>query len=79
MARKHKGVNSKNVHEFTRQIHSTERRGTRFAGADNWNEKKAKEENWLACKDCRYFWGGFEGCWEYVGLWHKACDEFEWS
>jgi hypothetical protein len=72
MARK---TTKENIHEFTCQIHSTKRTGTRFAYIPNHNEKEAKELKKLACHDCR----GFQnGCKEFVGKYHKPCTEFEW-
>jgi len=76
MARKLKSESESNVfHEFTRQIHSTKRAGTRFHAMENWNEKEAKEQNKLCCHDCRSF---DIGCSEFVGKYHKRCEEFGW-
>lgn len=72
MARK---TTQRNIHEFTKQIHSTRRVGTRFAKMENHDEKEAKETKSLACHDCRFF---AHGCSDYVGKYHKPCDEFEW-
>jgi hypothetical protein len=80
MARKIKNENliysTKFIKDFTRNIHSTRRTGTRFAGMDNWNEKAAKEGGRLSCKECRQFVGG---CSMYVGRWHKPCEQFQWD
>lgn len=72
MARK---TSKTNIHEFTIQIHSTKRTGTRFANMDNHDERLAKDTNALACRDCRHF---HNGCSDYIGKWHKTCSEFEW-
>jgi len=40
------------------------------------NEKEAKSKNKLACSSCRHF---LFGCSEYVGKYHKPCNEFEWD
>ena len=72
MARKTKKTN---IHEFTVQIHSTKRAGTRFASMDNWSEKEAKNKKHVCCHDCRYF---LMGCSEYIGKYHKPCELFEW-
>ena len=65
----------KNLHNFTFQIHSTNRKGTRFANMSNHNEREAKELNRVTCRDCR----GFDiACYEYIGKYHKPCDMFEW-
>ncbi len=74
MARKTK---QNNTHEFTKQIHSNKRRETRFANMNNWDEKVAKNENKLCCHDCRFF--GYSGnCQDYIGMYHKPCELFEW-
>ena len=70
-------THKRNIHDFTRQIHSTVRSGTKLANIKNWNEVKAKFENKLSCKDCRFFW--LDGCGEYIGKYHMPCDEFEWD
>lgn len=72
MARKTDKIN---IHEFTSQIHSTRRTGTRFSNMPNHNEKAAKECNSLCCHDCRHF---DIGCSEYIGKYHKTCSEFKW-
>lgn len=64
-----------NIHDFTKQIHSTKRTGTRFANMSNWNEKEAMKEKKVACHDCRFF---RFGCDYYIGYWHKPCELFEW-
>lgn len=75
MVRKVK-YNGKTIHDFTRQIHSTRRTDTQFAGMLNHNERLAKEKNGLTCKECRFF---LFGCSEYVGRYHRTCPEFEWD
>ena len=72
MARKTK---KENRHEFTRQIHSTKRTNSRFANMTNWNEKEAKSINKVCCKDCR---GYDNGCYLFIGRYHKPCEEFKW-
>ena len=72
MARK---TDLNNIHDFTRQIHSSTRTGTRFAGMGNHNEKLSKDLGDLTCKDCRHFSGG---CSHYIGKYHKTCSDFEW-
>lgn len=72
MARK---TEKRNEHDFTRQIHSTVRAGTRFANMDNHNERLAKKQENVCCHDCRYFWNG---CNEFIGRYHKPCEEFVW-
>lgn len=72
MARK---TSAQNKHEFTRQIHSTVRRGTEFAGMKNWNEERAKCENKICCKDCRHY---DIGCGAFIGAYHKPCEKFKW-
>jgi hypothetical protein len=64
-----------NIHEYTRQIHSTKRKGTEASGLGNWNEHRAKVEDRVCCHDCRYF---NPGCRDYLGMYHKPCGEFEW-
>ena len=65
----------RNIHDFTKQIHSTVRMDTRFANLDNHNEKHAKITKLVTCVDCR----GFDnGCNEYIGKYHKTCSEFQW-
>ena len=76
MARK---TEENNVHEFTRQIHSTKRAGTEFANMKNWDEKQAKIEEKLCCHDCRWFIGGWSSCADYIGKYHKTCKNFEWD
>lgn len=72
MARK----NSKTtIHDFTKQIHSTVRTGTKFAALDNHDEKKAKAAKKVCCHDCRYF---DYTCREFLGKYHKTCKDFEW-
>lgn len=72
MARK---TTKTNKHDFTKQIHSTVRTNTRFANMNNHNEKSAKENKNVVCKDCR----GFDnGCSEYIGKYHLPCSEFQW-
>ena len=63
------------VKDFTKNIHSTRRSGTCLSGMDNWDEKEAKKEGKLACRDCRFF---ELSCSEYIGRWHKPCGEFKW-
>jgi hypothetical protein len=64
-----------NKHEFTSQIHSTKRAGTRFAAMENHDEKEAKRQCKITCRDCR----GFEnGCSTFIGMYHKPCLEFAW-
>jgi hypothetical protein len=72
MARK---TEKNNVHEFTKQIHSTKRAGKLEKPLKNWNEREAKKLNKCACHDCRYFMGG---CSEYIGKWHRPCEDFHW-
>lgn len=78
MARKPKDIDkaNNNIHEFTNQIHSSRRSGTRFSNMNNHNERKAKIEDRGGCRYCRYFW---HGCSQYIGKYHKACNEFEWD
>ena len=77
MARK---TDKENLHDFTRQIHSTKRtKNPDYTPLENWNEKTARDECKLACRDCRYFFSGLNGCFKYIGKWHKPCDEFEWD
>ena len=64
-----------NVHEFTQQINSSRRTGTIFSGMKNHDEKKAKTDNQLCCKDCRHF---RNGCDAFIGVYHQTCSEFEW-
>jgi len=73
MARKTNNINC--FHDFTKQIHSTRRKGTNYANMKNHNEKIAKEKNSLCCHDCRYF---DSGCYEYIGKYHKICEDFQW-
>lgn len=68
-------TNKHNEHEFTRQIHSTVRRGTSLAAMPNWNEKLAKAEKKVCCHDCRYYELSCRG---FIGRYHQTCDEFEW-
>lgn len=73
MARK---TTKRNEHDFTRQIHSTVRQGTRFANMKNHDEKKAKDNKiFVVCCDCR---GYDDGCNEFIGKYHKPCNEFRW-
>ena len=78
MPRKRKGIKEIEPHEFTRQIHSTKRRGTPCANMENWNEKQAQADKKVSCKDCRRFWWS-GNCYEYIGRWHKPCKDFQWS
>lgn len=48
----------------------------RFAGMQNWNEKKAKADGVGGCCDCRFFWFG---CADYVGKYHQICKDFQWD
>ena len=64
----------RNIHDYTRQIHSTRRTGTE--PVENWNEKEAKEENKVSCRHCRYF---YSSCSEFIGKYHKPCKDFEWD
>lgn len=73
MARK---TDKNNIHDFTRQIHSSKRAGTRFANMINHNERLAKEKDIGTCRYCRNF---FHGCSDYIGRYHKTCEEFEWD
>ena len=43
---------------------------------DNWEESVAKELKKTSCKDCRYF---SIDCHNYLGKWHKPCNEFSWG
>lgn len=65
----------RNAHEFTSQIHSTVRTGTRFANMENHDERKAKGTDAMACHHCRFY---RHGCDEFIGRWHKICSEFKW-
>jgi len=73
MARK---TDKYNVHEFTRQIHSTRRTGTIYANMPNHNEKLAKQKHDMVCRECRYFYGQ---CSDYIGQWHELCKDFQWD
>jgi hypothetical protein len=68
-------TNKTNIHEFTQQIHSSRRVGTEFAKMNNHNEKLAKQNKDVVCRDCKFF---NLGCKEYIGEYHKTCNEFEW-
>lgn len=72
MARK---TDKQNTHEFTRQIHSTVRTGTVFANMPNHNEREAKELRKVCCHDCRVFDGC---CDQFIGKYHKPCEDFNW-
>ena len=63
------------VYEFTKDIPENKRIGTRFENLPNWDEKNAKENQKLACHDCRWF---MLNCYGFVGEYHKTCAEFEW-
>ena len=75
MARKRKNTDRYSTHDFTRQIHSSARKGTGFASMNNHNEKEAKEDKKVCCRDCRYF---LIKCGQYIGAYHKTCDDFMW-
>lgn len=77
MARKPKNLwkAQRNIHDFTNQIHSTRRSGTRFTNMENTNERLTKENKGLGCHDCRFFQFG---CSEYIGKYHSPCKEFKW-
>jgi len=61
--------------EFTKDIPDTKRIGTEFETMDNHDETYAKGKDAMACHHCRYFSGG---CDEYIGQWHKTCNQFQW-
>jgi hypothetical protein len=63
--------------EFTSEIDDKERLGTDFEKMLNWDEKEAKEKNSIYCHDCRFFNSIF-GCNDYIGMYHKTCEEFKW-
>ena len=75
MPRKPKGQSKLTSKEFTRNIHSSIRAGTKFANMSNHDERKAKAENKLCCHDCRFY---NSGCNQYIGMYHKTCSEFRW-
>jgi len=75
MARKIKDLSKLKPKEFTKNIHSSVRSGTRFSGMPNHNERLAKSENKLCCHDCRYYDGG---CNKYIGRYHLPCSDFKW-
>lgn len=72
MARKTLKANS---HDFTRQIHSSKRKNTRFADMPNHDEREARANKQVCCHDCRSY---MMGCSEFIGKYHKVCGEFEW-
>ena len=72
---KNKSIWITTSHEYTRQIHSTERAETRFANMKNHNEKKAKDDGTVCCHDCRHF---LNGCNEFIGMYHNTCADFVW-
>lgn len=47
----------------------------RFDALDNWDEGKAEKEKKVCCHDCRNY---CFGCDDYVGRFHKPCEDFEW-
>ena len=61
--------------EFTKNIHSTNRKNTEFANMENWNEKYAKNMDKICCHDCRFFSGS---CSNFIGKYHKPCKDFKW-
>lgn len=74
MARKH-SLDLRHYHDFTRNIHSTARRNAWFINCENWDEKKAKRNDSVSCKDCRYF---NTECYICIGKYHKPCKSFDW-
>ncbi len=67
--------NNTTVKEFTKNIHSTNRKNTEFENMENWNEKYAKHMDKLCCHDCRFF---RRSCSNFIGMYHKPCKDFKW-
>jgi hypothetical protein len=64
--------------EFTSEIYRSNIDITSFKEPENWDEQIAKDENKLCCHDCRFFSGYIYRCSDYIGMYHKPCNEFKW-
>jgi hypothetical protein len=64
--------------KFTSEIDRTEEDNAFFKEPENWDEQIAEKENKLCCHDCQYFNGYVFKCSDYIGMYHRTCNEFKW-